>query len=112
MSTSHSVITTGSYIKHHLTHYEVGDGFWTFYVDTLLVSIFLGVCFLSIFYLVARKATTSAPTGLQNFIELVFDFVDGQVRDTYHGHSKLVAPMALTIFVWVIKIEKKKRENK
>ncbi len=101
MSTSHSVITTGSYIRHHLTHYEVGDGFWTFYVDTLLVSIFLGVCFLALFYFVAKRSTSSAPSGLQNFVELIFDFVDGQVRDTYHGHSKLVAPIALTIFVWV-----------
>ena len=53
------------------------------------------------FYFVSRRATNNAPSGLQNFIELVFDFVDGQVRDIYHGHSKLVAPMALTIFVWV-----------
>lgn len=101
MSTNHSVITTGDYIKHHLTHFEIGKGFWTFYVDTLLVSILIGVIALVFFYFTAKKSTTAAPTGLQNFIELIFDFVDGQVRDTYHGKSKLVAPLALTIFIWV-----------
>ena len=96
-----NVITTSSYIKHHLTHVEVGSGFWTFNVDTLLVSIILGVFVLGFFYFIAKKFTLNAPGGVQNFVELIFDFVDGQVRDTYHGKSKLVAPLALTIFVWV-----------
>lgn len=101
MSVNHSVITTGDYIKHHLTHFEVGNGFWTFYVDTLLVSIFIGIFALGFFYITARRSSAEAPTGFQNFVELIFDFVDGQVRDTYHGKSKLVAPLALTIFIWV-----------
>lgn len=101
MSVHNSAITTGDYIRHHLTHVEVGNGFWTFNVDTLLVSITIGVCVLGFFYFIAKKASAEAPTGFQNFLELIFDFVDGQVRDTYHGKSKLVAPMALTIFVWV-----------
>lgn len=101
MSVSNSVITTGEYIKHHLTHYQVGTGFWTFYLDTLLVSILIGVIALSFFFFTAKKSSLGAPSGFQNFIELIFDFVDGQVRDTYHGKSKLIAPLALTIFVWV-----------
>ncbi len=101
MSTHNSVITTGSYIKHHLTHFEVGSGFWTFYIDTLLVSIVLGLFFIFLFYFIAKRSSSEEPNGLQNFIELIFDFIDGQVRDTYHGHSKLVAPLALTIFVWI-----------
>ena len=101
MSVNTSSLTTGDYIRHHLTHYQVGNGFWTFYVDTLLVSILIGVFVLAFFYLIAKKSKIKNPGGFQNFIELIFDFVDGQVRDTYHGKSKLVAPLALTIFVWV-----------
>ncbi len=101
MSVDNSVITTGDYIRHHLTHVEIGNGFWTFNVDTLAVSIILGAFALICFYFIAKNSTASAPSGIQNFIELIFDFVDGQVRDTYHGKSKLVAPLALTIFVWV-----------
>ena len=99
MSVNNSVITTVDYIRHHLTHFEVGSGFWTFYVDTLLVSIIIGIFVLGFFYYIARRSTVDAPSGFQNFIELIFDFVDGQVRDTYHGKSKLVAPLSLTIFV-------------
>lgn len=101
MSVNNSCITTGEYIRHHLTHLEMGNGFWTFYLDTLLVSIFIGVIALSFFYLIAKNFNISAPNKAQNFVELIFDFIDGQVRDTYHGKSKLVAPLALTIFVWV-----------
>jgi len=101
MSADSSVITTGAYIRHHLTHFEIGSGFWTFYMDTLLISIILGIFFISFFYLSVRKSTSHIPSGTQNFIELMFDFVDGQVKDTYHGKSKLVAPLALTVFVWV-----------
>jgi len=101
MSVENSVITTGEYIKHHLTHIQTGNGFWTFYLDTLFVSIFIGVFALSFFYFISRRFSLEAPSGFQNFIELIFDFVDGQVRDTYHGKSKLIAPLALTIFVWV-----------
>ena len=100
MSVNNSVITAGDYIRHHLTHIETGSGFWTFNLVTLGVSIFLGFFILFSFYMVARQST-SVPSGFQNFVELIFDFVDGQVRDTYHGKSTLVTPLALTIFVWV-----------
>ncbi len=101
MSVNNSVITTGEYIKHHLTHVDVGSGFWTFNLDTLVVSIILGFVILISFYLAAKRATSQVPSGFQNFVELIFDFVDGQVRDTYHGKSSLLTPLALTIFVWI-----------
>lgn len=101
MSVHNSSLTTGDYIRHHLTHIETGSGFWTWHIDTLFVSIFIGVFVLGFFYFIAKRASVSLPSNFQNFIELIFDFVDGQVRDTYHGKSKLVAPLALTIFVWV-----------
>jgi F-type H+-transporting ATPase subunit a len=101
MSVNNSVITTGDYIRHHLSHVDAGSGFWTFNLDTLVVSIILGLVSLVSFYFIAKKSAITAPSGFQNFIELIFDFVDGQVRDTYHGKSTLIAPLALTIFVWV-----------
>lgn len=101
MSVNNSVITTGEYIKHHLTHVDVGSGFWTFNLDTLVVSFFLGSVVLLSFYLVAKLSTSQIPSGFQNFVELIFDFVDGQVRDTYHGKSTLLTPLALTVFVWI-----------
>ena len=101
MSVNNNVITSGDYIHHHLTHVVTGSGFLTFNIDTLLVSILIGIFAFGFFYLTMKKATSDEPKGIQNFIELIFDFVDGQVRDTYHGKSKLIAPLALTIFIWV-----------
>lgn len=89
------------YIKHHLTHLEIGTGFWTLNVDTLFFSWLLGVGFLLVFYKAARSAKPEVPGRLQNFVELILDFVNTQVQDTYHGKSKLIGPLALTIFVWV-----------
>jgi F-type H+-transporting ATPase subunit a len=63
--------------------------------------VFLAVVFLGTFITVARKATPGVPRGWQAFIELVVEFVDNQVREVYHGTSKLIAPLGLTIFVWV-----------
>jgi F-type H+-transporting ATPase subunit a len=98
---SGEALTTSAYISHHLTNLKVGHGFWTLHVDTLLVSGILGlIVFLGMAKL-ASKASAGVPTGLQNFVEMVLGFVDQQVRDTYHGKSTLVTPLAITIFVWV-----------
>jgi len=94
--------TSGSeYIKHHLHHLSVGDGFWAVHLDTLIVSWILGLFFLSIFRSVAKNASSGVPNGLQNFVEFLYDFADSQVKDTFHGKSKLIGPLALTVFVWV-----------
>ena len=98
---SGGALTTSGYISHHLTNLKVGHGFWALHLDTLLVSGILGlIVFLGMAKL-ASKATAGVPTGLQNFVEMVLGFVDQQVRDTYHGKSALVTPLAITIFVWV-----------
>ena len=89
------------YITHHLTNLQAGEGFWTFNLDTLFFSVVLGALFTVSFALVARRATAGVPGRMQNFVELLVRFVDTQVRDTFHGKSKLVAPLALTIFIWV-----------
>lgn len=107
------------YIKHHLTNLTYGyhpENGWSFahtkqeasamgfnavHVDTLAVSIFLGIFFCWLFRLAAKRATAGVPGGLQNFVEVIVEFVQSNVKDTYHGTSKLIAPLALTIFVWV-----------
>lgn len=124
--------TPVEYIKHHLTNltygklpegYERADGsvvqeatwtfartgqeaadmgFMAFHVDTLGWSIAMGVLFLGLFRFVANKATTGTPGGLQNAVEMTFEFVQGIVRDVFHGKNPLVAPLALTIFVWIL----------
>ena len=76
-------------------------GFWAFHIDSLGWSGFLGAVFILLFWLAARKAQAGVPTGFVNFIETIVDFVDSQVRDTFHGKSKMIAPLALTIFCWV-----------
>ncbi len=92
---------TSDYIQHHLEHLELKTRFGTFYLDTLITSWVIGIIFLSLFYFVARRATSGQPGGLQNFVEYLYEFVQTQVKDSFHGRSSLIAPLALTIFMWV-----------
>ena len=100
-------LTLTGYIKHHLTNGQVRlsddpNNWWmVLNVDTLAWSIGLGLIFLWIFKRAANKATLGVPGKFQCFIEMVVEFVDSNVKDTFHGKSKLIAPLALTIFVWV-----------
>ena len=90
------------YIVHHLANLSHGEGFWTFHLDSIFFSVALGLLFVGAFWLAARKATTGVPGKFQNFVEVMVEFVDSQVRDTFHGQSKLIAPLALTIFCWIL----------
>ncbi len=101
MSVPGEELTTTGYITHHLTNLTWGEGFWAVHLDTLIISWVLGGFFLWAFYVAARKATSDTPSMLQNIVEVLIDFVYQQVRDIYHGKSDWVAPIALTIFVWV-----------
>ena len=76
-------------------------GFMAVHVDSLAWSIGLGLIFCWLFRAAAKKATTGVPSGFLNFVELVLEFIDGSVKDSFHGVNKMVAPLALTIFVWV-----------
>lgn len=93
--------TSSEYIVHHLTNLTVGEGFWTFHLDTLIVSGLLGLVVFGFMMMLARKASSGVPSGWQNFIEMVVSMVDTQVRDTFHAKSNLVTPLAITIFIWV-----------
>lgn len=108
-------VSLSGHIQHHLTNAKMcstdaglafnkacsDSGFWTWHVDTLAWSIGLGLLFLWVFKSAASKATLGVPGKWQCFIEMVVEFVDLNVKDTFHGKSKLIAPLALTIFVWV-----------
>lgn len=111
--------TTAEYIQHHLTNLTFGQlpdgswgfahsaeeaaamGFWSFHVDSLGWSIGLGLIFIFIFRKAATSATAGVPGGLQNFVEMVVDFIDETATSIFQHKNDLVAPLALTIFVWV-----------
>jgi F-type H+-transporting ATPase subunit a len=76
-------------------------GFNAIHVDSMFWSLSLGLIFCWLFRKVAKQASAETPSGLVNFIEMVVEFVDGTVRDTFHGRNPVIAPLALTIFVWV-----------
>lgn len=76
-------------------------GFNAIHLDSMGWSIGLALLFSFIFRSAAKRASTGVPTGMQNFVELIIDFVNNTVKDTFHHKSRFVAPMALTIFVWV-----------
>jgi F-type H+-transporting ATPase subunit a len=112
-------ITTTEYIRHHLQNLTFGQhadgtwglaqspeeaqamGFWAFNVDTLFWAVFLGIGFYLLFRNVAKKANSGVPTRFQAAIEMIVEFVDTSVRESFHGTSKFIAPLALTLFVWV-----------
>jgi F-type H+-transporting ATPase subunit a len=76
-------------------------GFTAIHVDSMLWSIGLGVLFCWLFRKVAKQAESGVPSGMVNAFEMIVQFVDNTVRDTFHGRNALIAPLALTIFVWV-----------
>ena len=105
--------TTGEYIQHHLQNLQVcrvdgewvwnqcAGNFYTVNVDSMFFSVLLGVGFLSLFRQVAKRATSGVPGRMQAMVETLVEFVDTSVKDTFHGENKLLAPLGLTIFVWV-----------
>ncbi|MDH3691266.1 MAG: F0F1 ATP synthase subunit A [Gammaproteobacteria bacterium] len=113
-------LTPNEYIKHHLQNLTFGQhpdgswglahtaqearemGFWAIHLDTMFWSIALGVLFLWLFRKAAKRATSGRPSGLLNFVEWVVEFIDNNVRGSFSAKNNLVAPLALTLFVWVL----------
>ena len=116
---SDSLTTTG-YIKHHLQNLTYGQhpdgtwgiahgaaearemGFWAIHLDTMFWSVILGALFLWLFTKAARKATADTPSGWLNFVEWIIDFIDENVRGSFSGKNDLIAPLSLTLFVWIL----------
>ena len=95
------VLTQDTWTWAHGSDEAAAMGFNAFHVDSLAWSAGLGILFCFLFHRVARKATSGVPAGLQNFVEVIVDFVDGTVKDMFHGRNPLIAPLALTVFVWI-----------
>jgi F-type H+-transporting ATPase subunit a len=111
--------TSSEYIRHHLQNLTFGQhpdgtwgiahgaeaakemGFWAFHLDTLGWSFFLGLVFILIFRSAAKKASADTPSGVQNFVEWIIEFIDSSVRGSFSAKNDVVAPLALTIFVWI-----------
>ncbi len=101
---------TVEYIQHHLTNLCVGQcdpvthkatGFWALHLDTLIMSFLLGALIVIVSWRLGRRLSRDAPSGFQNVVEAILEFVGNQVRDSFPGHNPLIAPLALTIFLWV-----------
>ena len=108
--------TSTEYIQHHLQNLTLGVhsdgtigiahgaaearemGFWAIHLDTMFWSIGLGALFLFFFYKAASKATSGVPGNWQNFVEMVVEFIDNNVRGTFTAKNDLVAPIALTFW--------------
>jgi len=117
---SGETLTSSEYIRHHLQNLTFGKlsdgtwgiahsveqakemGFWAINLDTTIVSFILGALFLFIFARAAQKATAGAPNGLQNFVEWIVEFIDTSVRGSFTARNDMVAPLALTIFAWIL----------
>ena len=116
---SSEAITSGEFIRHHLTNLTFGrfpDGHWgmahsgeeaasmgfmAVHVDSLFWSFFLGALFLWLFHRVAKQVTSGEPGMMQNFVEWIVEFIDENVRGSFTAKNDLVAPLALTLFCWV-----------
>jgi F-type H+-transporting ATPase subunit a len=96
-----AALTPNEYIGHHLGYLQVGQGFWSLNLDTLVMSGLVGCLVFGLMWLTARKATAGVPGKLQAFVEIVVGMVGQQVRDTFHAKSKLVTPLAITVFLWI-----------
>ena len=123
MANSHEVVettqTASEYVQHHLgflTYGKTADGtwgfahsveearemgFWAINVDSMMISLLLGLLFLGLFRFCISKATSGKPGGLQNFIEIIVEMVQTNVKNTFFGKNDLVGPLALTIFCWI-----------
>jgi len=110
----HGAQTSGEYISHHLQNLQVckaesGEWVWNhcagnpmaINVDSMFWSVFLGALFVFLFRGVAKKTSADKPGKFQALVEIVVEFVDSSVKDTFQGKDRLIAPLALTIFVWV-----------
>ena len=102
-------MNASEYIQHHMVNWSLNlhtmalgeGGFWTLNLDTLFFSMGLGFLLVGLFYIAARSACSGVPGRLQNFVEVLVEFANKQVSETFHGQDALIGPLALTVFAWV-----------
>lgn len=89
------------YIQHHLHNWQVGHGFWSVNLDSLIVGWVLAGIIMLVSWRVGRNLDVDRPTGIQNVLEYLMEFVDGMVQEAFASRNPFVAPLAFTVFVWV-----------
>ncbi|MGB6055956.1 MAG: F0F1 ATP synthase subunit A [Burkholderiaceae bacterium] len=99
--------TASEYIVHHLTHFSTTHqskivDFSVINMDTLFWSIAVGIIGSAVMWMVARRATSGTPGRFQAFVEMIVEMVEDQSKAIVHGDRRFIAPMALTVFIWVI----------
>jgi len=94
-------LTTATWTMAHSKEEAAHMGFTAVNVDTLGWSFGIGALLMFLFWRAAKKATTAVPTGFQNFVEMIVEFIDNTVKEAFHGRNPLIAPLAMTIFTWV-----------
>jgi F-type H+-transporting ATPase subunit a len=104
-----TLVTEAKYVEHHMHFLQLNlhdftfsdGGFWTLNLDTISIAFILGFLFLGLFYLVSRKVTSGVPSKLQSLVESAVEKVDESVKESFHGDRTFMAPLALTIFIWI-----------
>ncbi|HXQ63699.1 MAG TPA: F0F1 ATP synthase subunit A [Steroidobacteraceae bacterium] len=86
------------YIKHHLEHLSSGEGFTALHLDSIFFKLLLAAALVTFLLRVARRATPGVPGKLQCAVEMLVEYIDGLVKETFHGRSRFIAPLAITIF--------------
>ncbi|MEQ3633934.1 MAG: F0F1 ATP synthase subunit A [Thalassolituus sp.] len=94
-------LTEATWTMAHGGEEAAAMGFNAVHVDSLGWSFGLGALIMFLFWRMAKKASTGVPSGMLNFVEMIVEFIDNTVKESFHGRSKIVAPLALTIFTWV-----------
>lgn len=103
------------YISHHLTHlqfdlinfclvnkHQKSYSFWILNIDSIFFSLFIGILFLTIFYKISKNFNNEKkPSKVQSIIEIIVEFINNNVNDIYHIKNNFIAPLSLTIFVWI-----------
>jgi F-type H+-transporting ATPase subunit a len=94
----------GDYIDHHLSNLKVDfSNFGTVHLDTVIMGWVLGAIVFGVLFMISRKATvTGVPGKAQAFFELLYDFVDTQIKDIFHGDRKFIVSLGITVFVWIL----------
>lgn len=99
--TDGTVVEEATWTLAHSSTEAADMGFMAIHLDTMGWSLAMGLLFLFLFWKVAKRASSGVPTGLQNVVEMTVEFVQGIVKDAFHGKNPIIAPLALTIFVWI-----------
>ena len=94
------------YIVHHLGHWSSRPqdkiiDFSVFNLDTMIMSVLLLGLTLLLLRLASGQATAGVPSRFQAAIETLVEFVEEQSKSIVHGDRSFIAPLALTVFVWI-----------